>query len=72
MDLRHAIASRVTYLRNYHNLTQIDLAKKSKVCQSTIAQIESKRRSPSIEVLWKICSVFKVSLEDFFGMSWTE
>ena len=57
---KETIGKSIKMHRVWKNLSQKDLAKKSKVSQSTIAHIEIGRKFPSIDVLIKIAQVFKV------------
>lgn len=60
------LPARLKYLRGRRKLSQKDLAKKSGVSQSTIAQIESKRKDPSITTLRKICKALDVEMAILF------
>lgn len=58
---------RIAYLRKRRDLTQSELAKKSGVSQSTIAQIESGRKDPSVKTLGKLAKALDVQLAIFFA-----
>nr|WP_291893157.1 helix-turn-helix transcriptional regulator [Maricaulis sp.] len=47
-------------------MTQAELAKRIGVTRQTVLAIEQGRYSPSLEVAFKIASVFKVPLEQVF------
>jgi transcriptional regulator with XRE-family HTH domain len=47
-------------LRVFRKLSQGELAKKAKLSQSTVAQIETSRKTPSLEVLEQIAKALKV------------
>ena len=49
-----------------HEMTQQELAEQIGVTRQTVIAIEKKRYSPSLEVAFKMASVFKVPLEEVF------
>ncbi|MFD2867514.1 helix-turn-helix transcriptional regulator [Kurthia populi] len=53
-------------LRAKHNVTQKDLARKLGVSPSTLSMIESGENTPSLELAYKIASIFGKSIEDIF------
>jgi transcriptional regulator with XRE-family HTH domain len=61
------LASRVKYLRGRRELSQAQLARASGISQSTIAQIESGRKDPSMTTLKKICGALDVALPVLFS-----
>jgi transcriptional regulator with XRE-family HTH domain len=64
---KYELPERLKYLRVLRGLSQVELAKKSGVSQSTIAQIEGGRKDPSISTLKKICIVFEIQLAVLFA-----
>lgn len=63
----YSLPERLLYLRQERrHLTQIQLAKMSGVSQSTIAQIESGRKDPSISTLRKIAEALDVHMAVLF------
>ncbi|RME18058.1 MAG: XRE family transcriptional regulator [Bdellovibrio sp.] len=64
---RYTLPERVRYLRQSRELSQAQLAKKAKVSQSTIAQIESGRKDPSISTLKKIAKALEVEIAILFA-----
>lgn len=52
--------------RKSMNLSQVELAKYVGLSQATIAQIESGRKIPSLQTLFKLSNAFKVSPASFF------
>lgn len=62
-----SVADRVKYMRLRREMTQSDLAKKSRVSQSTIAQIESGRKDPSMTTLKKLCGALQVEMAVLFA-----
>lgn len=63
----YSLPERLTYFREIRDLTQAALAKKSAVSQSTIAQIESGKKDPSISTLKKIAGALDVHLAILFA-----
>jgi transcriptional regulator with XRE-family HTH domain len=64
---QYPLSSRIQYLRDTRELTQLQLAEKANVSQSTIAQIESGSKKPSIETLEAIAYALDVNLAVFFS-----
>jgi len=51
---------------NRNEMTQQDLAKRIGVTRQTVAAIESRKYSPTLELAFKIAEVFGAPLEDIF------
>lgn len=64
---QYTLPERLKYLRIQRELTQADLAKVSKVSQSTIAQIESGRKDPSINTLKQIAKALDIEIAILFA-----
>lgn len=65
------IMNRVKELREQHDgMTQGQLGDAVGVTRQTVAAIEQRRYSPSIETAFRIARIFKVSVEEVF--SWQE
>ena len=62
-----SLSERVKYFRLRRDLSQGELAKASGVSQSTIAQIESGRKDPSMTTLKKLCRALDVELAVLFA-----
>ncbi len=62
-----SVGDRVKYMRDRRGFTQEQLAKKSRVSQSTIAQIESSRKDPSMTTLKKLCGALDVEMAVLFA-----
>ncbi|ANB56253.1 helix-turn-helix family protein [Anoxybacillus sp. B7M1] len=60
------IGSRIIALRNLHNISANKLSKELNVDPSTINKIEKGTAKPSIDLLFKICSYFNITLAEFF------
>ncbi len=54
-------------LRKSKNLTQTQLAKILNLSTSAISMYEQGRRKPDSDILCKICSIFKVSVDNLLG-----
>ena len=66
-SLKYPLNERISYMRKKRDLTQAELAKKSKLSQSTIAQIESGRKDPSVETLQKLADALDIHIAIFFA-----
>ncbi|MFN9068031.1 MAG: helix-turn-helix domain-containing protein [Bdellovibrionales bacterium] len=62
-----SLGTRIAYLRKLRQYTQLELAKKSTVSQSTIAQIESDRKDPSVKSLQKVAKALDVHIAVLFS-----
>lgn len=63
------IGDRIRYLRQQNNLTQLELAKKLNIGNSTLSQYESGARVPSDEIKKNIAEIFDVSIDYLLGIS---
>lgn len=64
---RSAITNRIRFLRFHHGeMTQRELARRTGVTRQTINAIELGKYSPSLEVAFRISSVFGLPLEEVF------
>lgn len=61
------LPERISYLRDVRKLTQAELAKKAKLSQSTVAQIEAGKKDPSIETLKKLAMALEVHIAILFA-----
>jgi transcriptional regulator with XRE-family HTH domain len=61
------IGSRIVELREAHDLTRLELAKKLGLNKSSIARYENGVIRPDLDVLLKIKSMFNVSLDWLVG-----
>ena len=62
------IGETVISLRKSKHLTQVELAKRLNISQSTLAMYESEKRDPSTEMLIKIADYFNVSTDFIMGL----
>jgi transcriptional regulator with XRE-family HTH domain len=60
------VGSRIRQLRKQQQLSQEELAAKAKVDLTSISEIESGLRNPSLKTLHKIARALQVSLGDLF------
>ena len=62
------LGSRLKTLREAHNLSQRELAKRAGVSNAIISMIEQNRSSPSVGMLKKLLDGFPLSLAEFFAL----
>ena len=60
------ITNQIRALRSRAGITQQDLAERIGVTRQTVNAIEGDKYSPSLEVAFRIATVFAVPLEDVF------
>lgn len=53
-------------IRKDRNLTQEQLAKQANISVRTIANYESGKREPNVEILFKICNALNIEIHDLF------
>lgn len=63
----YSVGSRISYLRQKRNVTQTELAKLAKLSQSTIAQIESDQKDPSLQSIISISEALEVHVSILFA-----
>lgn len=56
-------------LRTYHQLSQVDLAKRVGISSSYLSEIENKIKSPSLELLEQYANLFKMPLSSIMLFS---
>jgi len=61
------IVENIRQLMKIEGLTQVQLAAKIKVGQSTISEWLTAKNEPSIESLWKLADYFDVSVDYLIG-----
>lgn len=59
------ISSNLKYLRGKHGLTQIGLAEKLDKTSAAISDYEKGKSTPPMEVAFRICGLFNITLDDF-------
>jgi transcriptional regulator with XRE-family HTH domain len=65
-EIRHEVRHEVRRRRNELGLTQRQLAKRAEITQTTLALIETGKRSPTVETLRKLAEGLGVEIADFF------
>jgi transcriptional regulator with XRE-family HTH domain len=60
------------YLRKLRGWTQEEFANKLKIKRSLVGAYEEERAEPKLEVMEQVCSIFKLTLEDFLFKDLTE
>ena len=63
---KFTLPERLKFLRNGRKLSQKQLAEQSDVSQSTIAQIETGKKDPSITTLRKLADALNIEIAIFF------
>ena len=65
--VKEEVAKNLLYYRKKNKLTQSELAERVGVSHNTISSWESGTNSIDVEVLFKICSVFEISVNEMYG-----
>lgn len=60
------IGERVKQLRLEKGITQLELAAKCNIEQSSIARIESGKTNPTILTLYSLCDALEIDINDLF------
>ena len=68
-DIRKVISSSIIKIRKNNNLTQEKLAEILDVSVEHISRIENCKYTCSITLIFKVCTIFKLSLDEFFQIS---
>lgn len=63
----YSLSERIAYLRKRRDMTQIELAKKAKLSQSTIAQIEKGKKDPSMATVQNLAKALDVHIAVLFA-----
>ena len=58
---------RIKHLRKLNNFTTTQLAQKLNLSQSVVSRLENNNRSIDIPIIEKLCSVFNITIQDFFS-----
>ncbi|MGA1256063.1 MAG: helix-turn-helix domain-containing protein [Candidatus Nanopelagicaceae bacterium] len=56
----------IAVIRNFHMMKQIELADKAGISRNYMSQVESGERTPSLEVLQKICGALNMPISNLF------
>lgn len=66
MDLKQYIGKKILYYRKLNKLTQQELAEKLGTTKQTISKYEKGQRKANQDMLFQLCDIFSVSVDDFF------
>lgn len=66
MELKHYIGAKIKEYRKDNKMTQQDLADRLNTTKQTIGRYENGTRKVNQDILFKLCDIFHVTLDDFF------
>ena len=66
MDLKKYIGNQIKIFRKSAGFTQDELAKRLNTTKQTISRYEKGERKANQDMLFKLCDIFNVSIDDFF------
>ena len=66
MELKHYIGAKLKEYRKDNKMTQQDLADRLNTTKQTIGRYEKGTRKVNQDILFKLCDIFHVTLDDFF------
>ena len=66
MDLKEYIGNQIRIFRKSAGFTQDELAKRLNTTKQTISRYEKGERKANQDMLFKLCNIFDVSIDDFF------
>lgn len=66
MDLKKYIGNQIKNFRKTAGFTQDELAKRLNTTKQTISRYEKGERKANQDMLFKLCDIFDVSIDDFF------
>ena len=66
MDLKKYIGNQIRTFRKSAGFTQDELAKRLNTTKQTISRYEKGERKANQDMLFKLCDIFDVSIDDFF------
>jgi transcriptional regulator with XRE-family HTH domain len=62
------VAKRVMDLRNEAGFSKGELARRAGLAESYIGQIESKKKHPTVDTIFRICSGLDITIQEFFSI----
>ena len=62
IDINTTIGKKIRSIRQTNNISQITLAKKAGIAQSTLSYIENGRKNPQFETLAAICKALDITI----------
>lgn len=68
-DIRDNISNNIAYYRKKMGWTQSELAKRVGVKTTSVSSWERGANAPDIELLYSICELFGISLNDMYGVN---
>jgi transcriptional regulator with XRE-family HTH domain len=60
------VAKRIMDLRNEAGFSKGELARRAGLAESYIGQIESKKKHPTVDTIFRICSGLDITIQEFF------
>lgn len=66
-DIKKNITKNIAFYRKKNKITQKELAEKLNLKNSSVSNWEQGANAPDIDVIFKICQIFNISLSDLFG-----
>ena len=69
VDIKTNIANSLRFFRTQNGISQKDLAEKLSVAPNTVSEWEKAKYTPNADTLVAICDIFKISLDDIYGIS---
>jgi len=66
MDISRYVADRIKYFRTKCNLTQEEVAEALNLTPQTVSRYENGERKTNQDILFQLCQLFHVSMNDFF------
>lgn len=66
MELKEYIGEKIKYFRLLNKMTQQDLADKLFTTKQTVSRYEKGQRSADQDVLFELCDIFNISINEFF------
>lgn len=67
VEFEYSLGERIKFIREARKMTQAQLGKLSKLTQSTIANLETNKKDPSIKTLEKIAEALDVHIATLFS-----
>lgn len=68
LSIKDEISKNILFYRKKNNLTQKDLAEKLGVKHNAVSSWESGTNSVDTEIIFKLCDIFDISLNDIYGV----
>lgn len=62
------LGNNIKKYREMNKMTQIELAEKLNVKQSTISQYENGDRDPSTQMIYKLCEILQIDFNELYNI----